>query len=257
MDWTIGTDIEMMLEKAGKLVSAVPILGNDGVSLPHGQIFYDNVLAEFTVNPSSSRKSFIKTIRENLDAATALFAKNDIVYRVISSARYPMTELQSDAAKLFGCSPDYDAYSLTVNEVAQSAEETDLRSAGGHIHFGHSIFGDPYKVVDMIKLMDLYLGVPSVLKDNTPEAKERRVLYGKAGAHRPRDYPGGEYRSLSNWWIRNDDSIGWVYDQTERCLDHLLSGNTVQSLGFDELEIQRVINEGDEVVAGTFTSQLV
>jgi len=145
---------------------------------------------------------------------------------------------------MFGCSPDFCAYEVKMNEVAMTAEETTLRTAGGHVHFSHPIFEDPYKVIEMIKMMDLYLGIPSLVFDSGLEAHERRVLYGAAGAHRPKDYPGGEYRSLSNFWVKEPHLIDWVYDQTAICLQHVIDGNTVESLGFDSAEIKSIINEG-------------
>lgn len=245
MKWTIGADIEMMLEKHGSLVSAVPVLGPQNKDLPFGDIFPDNVLAEFTVTPASSADDFIKHISENMKAAKRIFELEGLTVRIAASGHYPEGELQSDEASRFGCSPDYDAYELCLNEVACGADETTLRSAGGHIHFAHPIFEDPYKVVEMIKLMDLYLGVPSVVKDASDESNERRKLYGKAGAHRPKGYPGGEYRTLSNFWTKDDDGVRWAYQETERCLTLLLEGKTVANLGIDENEVRRVINEGD------------
>jgi hypothetical protein len=251
MKWTIGADIEVMLEKDGKLVSAVPVLPRDdrGADLPNGKIFHDNVLAEFTVTPSGSESEFATNILDNLTAAKEMLEQHQIEFRVQASARYDATELNCRDAQVFGCSPDFDAYAMCVNRVADDADETDLRTAGGHIHFSHEIFEDPFKVIEMIKLMDLYLGVPSILKDNTREAQERRSLYGKAGAHRPKRYPGGEYRSLSNFWIKDEATIKWAYKQTEKCLQSLLDGKTVVELGYDEAEIQRIINEADETAA--------
>jgi len=251
MNWTIGADIEVMLEKNGGLVSAIPHLPQNekGLKIPHGIVFHDNVLAEFTVTPSKTEADFIKHILENLSAVRKMFTSKGINLRIASSAHYSDKELDNPIAKRFGCSPDFDAYRMCVNEVASSATETTLRTAGGHIHFSHAIFDDPFKIIEMIKLMDLFLGVPSILMDNTPEAKERRSLYGKAGAHRPKDYPGGEYRPLSNFWTQNADSIRWAYKQTEKCLALLLDGKTVSSLGFDENMICKVINSADVAMA--------
>jgi len=246
MDFTIGADVEFMLEKNGKLVSAVPVLGHKRRKLPFGDIFFDNVLAEFTVEPANNREAFIDKVWKNLEASKEIFEKDGIGIRIVSSAHYPDEELQTNEARLFGCSPDFCAYELKVNEVSCEADETTLRTAGGHVHFSHPIFEDPFKIVEMIKLMDLRLGVLSVLKDNGPEAIERRSLYGAAGAHRPKEYPGGEYRPLSNWWIRDRESIGLVYDITKQCLQEVVDGKTIDSLGFDSDEIRDIINSGDE-----------
>ncbi len=251
MNWTIGADVEIMLEKQGKLISAVPLFPSDqhADELPHGTVFHDNVLAEFTIKPASSYEEFARHILENVSAIEQALLKDNVKTRIVASARYPQSELESDQAKRFGCSPDYDAYELCHNEVTAEAHETDLRSAGGHIHFAHLIFADPYKVVEMVKLMDVFLGVPSIILDDTPESKERRVLYGKASAHRPKNYPGGEARILSNFWIKSSQLIKWAYSGTEHCLKSVLDNQTVVSLGLEEKEIQRIINEADIVAA--------
>jgi len=258
MNWTIGADIEMMLEKNGVLVSAVPLLPSSqhANKLPYGTVFHDNVLAEFTIKPAASHEEFARHILENVNAIEQTLLKNGVKTRIEASGRYPKSELESDQAKRFGCSPDFDAYKLMHNKVTTEAHETDLRSAGGHIHFAHPIFEDPYKVVEMIKLMDLYLGVPSIMMEQSAAAKERRILYGKAGAHRPKNYPGGEYRALSNFWMKDEKSIAWVYKQTQKCLELLLQNETVKSLGLDENEIVRIINEADTVAAQAIVNQM-
>ncbi len=247
MNWTIGTDVEFCLEKNGKLVSAVPLLPPDDKAdkLPHGTVFHDNVLAEFTIKPANSKDEFVQNILANIKALTNKLAPSKVKLKIVSSARYSRNELNSSQAKIFGCSPDFDAYELIVNQVAFEADETDLRTAGGHIHVAHPVLEDPYKIIEMIKLMDLFLGVPSILKDSSSEAKERRNLYGKAGAHRPKNYPGCEYRTLSNFWVKDKKHIEWAYNQTQRCLELLLQNETVTTLGFDEQEIRRIVNEAD------------
>ena len=256
--WTIGADIEMMLEENGTLVSAVPLLPDNANAeeLPHGTVFHDNVLAEFTVEPAEDADSFVRNITGNIKAMTTRFADVGIGLRVAASANYPQNQLECETSKRFGCEPDFDAYLLKVNRVADDADETTLRTAGGHIHFSHPIFsGDPMKIVQMIKLMDLHLGVPSIVLDTTSGAAERRKLYGKAGAHRPKDYPGGEYRSLSSFWAGDAESIRWAYQQTEKCLAYVLKNETVESLGFDEVEVCRIINEADVSAAKAMTER--
>jgi len=68
--------------------------------------------------------------------------------------------------------------------------------------------------------MDLFLGVPSVLID---DGKERKKLYGKAGAYRYKPY-GVEYRTLSNFWVFEPGLIDWVWNQTEKALTHVKNG---------------------------------
>ena len=87
--------------------------------------------------------------------------------------------------------------------------------------------------------MDLFLGVPSVTLDSDTR---RRELYGKAGAYRAKDY-GVEYRTLSNFWIWKDSLKDWVYDQTQKAVDFVASGQQIAK--HHGLIIRKAINKGD------------
>jgi hypothetical protein len=144
-------------------------------------------------------------------------------------------ELTHPKALVFGCEPDYNAWSRKENQKPQSTDE-NLRTCGGHIHVGTK--------VDMLKgiqNMDLFLGVPSVLLDDSPSSIARRELYGKAGAMRPKPY-GFEYRVLSNYWMFHDKLVRWVYDQTYIAMYH-------ESKIKHSKEIQECINTGDKELA--------
>lgn len=72
-------------------------------------------------------------------------------------------------------------------------------------------------------MMDLFLGVPSILLDKD---ERRRDLYGKASAYRDTTF-GLEYRVLSNFWTKSKESIDWAYESVV----------TVMNLYFDEIDI--------------------
>ena len=149
--------------------------------------------------------------------------------------------LQTPNALLFGCEPDFNAWKKIENKKPY-AKEPNLRTAGGHVHVG--ING-----VDMlagIRAMDLFLGIPSLLLDNSPEAQQRRELYGKAGAMRPKPY-GFEYRVLSNFWLFKDTLVDWVYNNTRTAMTFCEMGNGIsKTMG---KIIQEAINTGDQKTA--------
>ena len=98
----------------------------------------------------------------------------------------------------------------------------------GHISIGWDDFTQDQQL-DIIKAMDATLGLESVLLDDDTE---RKKLYGKAGCFRFTAF-GIEYRSLSNFWIKSDESLQWAWNTTMKAIDLVNSGKIeeVKELG--------------------------
>ena len=138
-------------------------------------------------------------------------------------------------ARVFGCEPDYNAWTGEVNPKPH-CDNPNLRSAGGHIHVETDL--DRRAV---IQAMDLFLGVPSVLMD---KGEERRKLYGAAGSYRSKPY-GVEYRTLSNFWIFDEKLIKWVWNNTEEALYEVKEEPYLATvLSREKDNILRAINTG-------------
>lgn len=129
------------------------------------------------------------------------------------TARFPHYQYDNEAAWLFGCDPDFDA-STGLENPAPKANDKYMRTAGGHIHIGYST-PDVVTTRKLMLMMDLIVGVPSIVLDTDTE---RRELYGKPSAHRIKPY-GGEYRTLSNFWIHSEELRTWAFDETLRAVD--------------------------------------
>jgi len=127
----------------------------------------------------------------------------------LSCTIFPEDQMQHPMAHIFGCEPDYDAWTNKTNP-SPKPEHPFMRSAGGHIHVETKL-----NKREVIKCMDLCLAVPSVLMD--VDGDKRRSMYGQPGAHRPKPY-GVEYRTLSNFWIFDEKTIRWAWRNTERAL---------------------------------------
>jgi hypothetical protein len=69
-----------------------------------------------------------------------------------------------------------------------------------------------------IRMLDLFLGIPSVFIDKDRTSVARRKLYGKAGRFRKPPH-GVEYRSLSNFWLSSPKLVELVYDICEFTLE--------------------------------------
>jgi hypothetical protein len=104
----------------------------------------------------------------------------------------------------------------------------------------------------MIKWMDFYHGMISVVLDSSPEAMARRYLYGKAGCYRPRTY-GVEYRTLSNFWCKTEVLMKLMW-----CLTNDLISRTVYwgPTELDAVVTQDVINTNDQAFATEIINEL-
>lgn len=220
---TIGADPELFIinTKTGNVVSAVGMIpgekGNPYRSddMPEGfGLETDNILAEFNIPPVNKKEDFIDNIlfmQKYIDK----FVKNidpDFGIECISSRIVPDSELKTPQAKEFGCSVDYNVYTCKANPKPKGTS-TNLRSSGLHIHIGYDNPNIEYSTM-LIKYLDAYLGVPSILID---QDTKRRSLYGKAGCFRLCGY-GCEYRVLSSTMMNSIENLEFVWRQLIRAI---------------------------------------
>jgi len=237
MKFLIGADPEFFIKKKyGGYASAVGLIGGSKwepkkIDEDGHAILEDNVAVEFNIKPASSFDEFRSSIHKVLDHIRGILPGYE--FSKESAVSFPQEELMTPEAQMFGCEPDFDAWRECVNEKP-CADDKNLRSAGGHIHVGSDLaISNP---VAVIRAMDLFLGVPSTQLD---AGTLRRELYGKAGCFRAKSY-GTEYRTLSNFWIFDDSLIQWAFDGTQRALEFVEKGNTIDVA--DGYRIQRCIN---------------
>lgn len=255
MKFKLGADPEMfMSDRMGNLKASCGRIGGTKTNpqpLGIGEGFAvqeDNVAIEFNIPPSATAKEFV----DNLQKAISTLSdgiKTMYDYQIVdlSAASFPLEELKTPESQVFGCDPDFNAWTASINPRPKS-NDPNLRSCGGHVHVG---IDDPKRVspLRIIKAMDLFLGVPSVLMDN---GELRKQLYGKAGAYRAKSY-GVEYRTLSNFWIFKPRLIEWVWNNTERAL----AAVEAQSIDFDSEQeaILTAINNNDKDMAKALVHQ--
>jgi hypothetical protein len=237
MEFSIGADPEFFLKQGDKHISSIGLIGGSkDKPRPFGKdgfaILEDNVAVEFNIPPAHNHQEFIFNIQEVINKLHQELPQFD--FSTESAVVFDQDQLNNPAALEFGCDPDFNAWTKTVNE-RPCASNMQLRSAGGHVHVGTD-----QNPIEVIRSMDLFLGVPSTKLD---PGKLRRELYGKAGAFRFKDY-GCEYRTLSNFWIFSPKLIEWVYNQTEKAVNFVKGGNTINE-AHGQL-IQDCINNSDE-----------
>lgn len=257
--FSIGADPEVFFEKDGLLYSAEGLVG--GTKKKPKQITNeisvqeDNVAAEFNVYPYLQYKMdgelylldlFQQRIERGLEYLVEVGKKHGLSISSRSSGLFNPEQLKTEQAMLFGCDPDINAWTGEINPPPEPPPL--FRSAGGHIHVGFPAteLTKGLKWNELIKWMDLYLGVPSILED--PD-KERRQIYGKAGSFRVTPY-GVEYRVLSNYWIFSTQHIENVISRTVSAINVFHKGKTVgQHKTKLSKNIQRAINTNNTQIA--------
>jgi hypothetical protein len=265
--FSIGADPEFFLvDKEGSLKSAIPIIEgtkDNQTIVDRGGLQRDNVAAEFSCEPQDSEDGFVGIIGHMLKQLSDHI--KPLRLHAVASANFPKTELNHEEAKEFGCSPDYDCYSLYENEIDPAAGDATFRSCGGHIHVGvknglpKTLSNDAsgHGKLLLVKAMDFFIGIPSIILDSDETAIERRQLYGKAGSHRPTNY-GVEYRAVGNFWTKSPDFVRLTYRLTAMATtlcDCGVAKEYLEEVG--ETEIQRVINESDKKQAKKLTEKYI
>jgi hypothetical protein len=217
----LGADPEVFMShpNEGGLVSVIGHIGGTKwkplqvENLPQGfTLQQDNVALEFGIPPASTADEYVDFIRKVKDAGLSFF--KGLVYSDKSCAIFPEEQMQNPEAFKFGCEPDYNAWTGQVNPSPEPPHPL-MRSAGGHVHIETKL---PKRAV--IQAMDLHVSVPAVLIDN---GIDRKKIYGKAGAYRPKKY-GVEYRTPSNFWIFQDGLVRWMWDTTAKALEAVDAG---------------------------------
>lgn len=248
---TIGADPELFIvnTKTGKIVSSIGLIpGEKGdpfkpEGLPWGYgLEIDNILAEFNIPPCYTLEEFstaMETMKNYIrDYVKRVNPNYDIL--CTSSMDVDPAILDNPIACLFGCDPDFNAYTQKQNPKPKG-EKTTRRSAGLHVHCGYD---NPNTVdsVTLIKWLDIYLGIPSVIFDTD---KQRRTLYGKAGAFRLQDW-GVEYRTLSGHFLSNPKYYTFIWQGLTQAV-YAVNHDLVFPISGEE--VQRIINEGDSEAA--------
>jgi hypothetical protein len=238
----IGADPEVFLiDKDGKFISAInKIGGNKRFPVDIGKgcaIQEDNVAAEFNIPPAADADAFIASIEYALSHLSEVASKKGLSLSITASKVFDDDQLMHLRARMFGCDTDYNCWTKKPNP-RPSARNQRLRTTGGHVHYGCKL--DP---IQLARWSDVRHGLNSVLEDDDTE---RRQLYGQAGSFRPKAY-GIEYRTLSNYWLRDKTFMKLVYQRCEQVVDDVSKGREL--MDDDGVLIQHAINRSDRALA--------
>jgi len=250
-----GADPELFFANAaGKFVSSIDKVGGSKI-MPRdigdsSAVQEDNVAVEFNTKPAATKEDFIRSLNYPLRYLKSYAEETlGLQLAIVPSAIFTADELQDERARVFGCDPDFDAWTLEQNPRPMLMPELAcLRTAGGHLHVSWDNRTDE-EAVDLVRALDLFVGVPSTFYDGDVQ---RRMLYGRAGAFRHKPY-GVEYRTLSNWWITSEKYMGTVFDWANQAIEFVNEGRKIDSK--TQSFIQQAINMNNSKTARALVSQ--
>lgn len=246
-NYLIGSDPEAFIVNGeGTIVSSIPLIpGTKADPYPIGKgcsIQHDNILAEWCIPPTRNPEDFHQSILHCVEWTESVLPENHKVV-FITSFHVEQDQLEDVQAKEFGCEPDHNAWAMGEPNTKPNTN-TNLRTAGGHIHIGYDNSTEEMNM-EIIRTLDLFLAVPALYLD---EDTHRRSLYGKAGSFRHKPY-GVEYRSLSNFWVKDQSLINWVFEQIDVAIDFINCGGIIADT--DKISIQLAVDNNDQLEAAT------
>lgn len=233
MKLLVGCDPEIMIKDrfTGQFVSGHDLCPGSKEE-PHkvrkGAVQVDGLALEINIDPASSEDEFVENVDTVLEELRGIVPKRyDFVFQPSVMFDKEYFNGLPEKVKELGCNPDWSAYLGAKNE-RPAGEATTMRTGAGHIHIG---WFDKDNFVseedsahigmcsELVKFMDHFVGMECL---NWDKDVTRRLLYGKAGAFRPKKY-GVEYRTPSNAWLNSDEYKRRVYRKTLEACDAFIN----------------------------------
>lgn len=226
-----------------------------------GAVQVDGMAAEFNINPVSNYHDFSYNIDSVILDMKKMLPRH-IKLRAHAAVTFSEKEWAeaTDAAKMLGCSPDFNGWTGTLNSPPNPEEGSRLRTAAGHLHIGwteDSTMDEEFvkNAFDLVQQLDWYLGAWSVTNDKVVGASKRRQLYGKSGACRLKPY-GVEYRVLSNFWVLHPDLRVLTWNRMQRAINSMakMFMPEVAGVEFNNRLIQMIdSSKNDETLVNSFS----
>lgn len=246
MELLVGADPELFVRRRGTLdfVSGFGLIQGDKrkpFPVTDGAVQVDGMALEFNINPADNEDKFEYNIYSVLAQLENMVPDYEVVASPVAKFTEEYMSQQPFEALELGCDPDYNGWTVMENEKPDM--DKPMRTASGHVHLG---WGENIQDPDhfpmcgaVARQLDFYLGLPSLFYDDD---KERREMYGKAGAFRSKSY-GMEYRVLSNKWLSDRKLVRWVYRNTVQAFTDLMDGLDLSEKFGD---IQGIINSSNK-----------
>lgn len=262
----VGADVEhFLVDGEGRGVSAIGLIGGSKKSpraiLGGGgfAVQEDNVALEYNIPPAKDQWRFVYNLMRINDELERM-CRDDLGLgrAIVPSMKFDAKQLAHPLAKRAGCDPDVCVWTRDYNPTVKLDEV--MRAAGGHVHISFLIGdkkpefpADLTEVESLIMALDIFLAVPATLIDKD---RDRRKMYGKAGAFRLKpEYGGVEYRTLSNFWTQEPKYMGWVFQQVERAINYVNNNGPMAHAKLSQYKdvIAKAVNDGCAQTASRLT----
>lgn len=246
MEFLIGCDPEVFVRKGKLFQSAHKLIPGDKKNpfkVNKGAVQVDGMALEFNIDPAATSTEFCINVQTVLDQMIKMVPGYEVVISPVAHFTEDVMKAQPPEALELGCDPDYNAWTGLPN-IKPNANRP-MRTASGHVHIGWTkneditdpdLIGRAYAAA---RQMDFYLGLPSLFYDDD---QERREMYGKGGCCRVKPY-GVEYRTLSNAWLKSERLMTWVFNNAQKGMQELVSGN---NLAAKFGNVEEIINTGNK-----------
>ncbi|MNJ28529.1 hypothetical protein D3C77_230670 [compost metagenome] len=228
MEILVGADPEIFMFKGGKYHSAHGAVQGDKKNpfkVDKGAVQVDGMALEFNIDPAKNEQEFITNLKTVMQTLGEMVPGYELKAVPVAHFDQAIIDAQPEEALELGCEPDFNAWENGAVNPRPNGK-VNFRTGAGHVHIG---WGKDFDISDpahleacvmVTKQLDYYLGLGSLLYD--AEGAERRVMYGAAGAFRPKSY-GVEYRVLSNSWLKDEGLMSWVYRMTIKGVQDLMA----------------------------------
>lgn len=172
-------------------------------------VLCDNAMVEFNIPPANCYEDFYGNLVTALEFIQSKLPHNCVV-AIEESAEFEDKYLDNPGMLEFGCAPQSNIYNIQGNNCRTLPPY--LRFAGGHIHIG---LDKEFKLERLVKCMDIFVGLQ--FENFEKNEMSRKNYYGMPGTFRETSY-GLEYRTPSNSWLQNEESVRKVYEGVEKAV---------------------------------------
>lgn len=246
----LGCDPEFFFKRKNEIIGAEKVLPVGGLKTKGGKIIIDGVQGELNPNPSTNPDELYQNILDCFSELKNILSEDTTIDTSVT-VEVSESEMQSldDKSKQFGCAPSLNTSGVCGTGISDASKYLK-RSAGGHIHLGHNnneklIFLFKHEPEKVVNVLDIVVGNTCVILDRDEGNIERRKTYGRAGEYRLPPH-GLEYRTLSNFWLKDKKSFDRVITLVDVAISILLEDRADELIRKVDMDkIHKAINENN------------